>query len=104
MPPVAAGATGPGARPWLDFFVWERGVTSKHPCALRSGALGASSPIVSSAKASRSRSPGGALCSSSGGRDAPGTLALWDETTGTLIAASLASIDRLPDLRGHRLA
>jgi hypothetical protein len=35
----------------------------------------------------------------SGGRDAPGTLALWDETTGTLIAGSLVSIDRVPDLR-----
>jgi hypothetical protein len=33
------------------------------------------------------------------GGDAPGTLALWDETTGTLIAGSLVSIDRVPDLR-----
>jgi hypothetical protein len=38
----------------------------------------------------------------SGGRDAPGTLALWDETTGTLIVGSLVSIDRALDLRGHR--
>lgn len=34
-----------------------------------------------------------------GGRDAPGTVALWDQTTGTLIAGSLVSIDRIPDLR-----
>ena len=34
-----------------------------------------------------------------GGQDAPGTLALLDETTGTLIAGSLVSIDRVPDLR-----
>ena len=34
-----------------------------------------------------------------GGREAPGTLAVWDETTGTLIAGQLASIDRIPDLQ-----
>ena len=34
-----------------------------------------------------------------GGRDTTGALALWDETTGTLIAGSLVSIDRIPDLR-----
>ena len=34
-----------------------------------------------------------------GGQDAPGSLALLDETTGTLIAGSLVSIDRIPDLR-----
>lgn len=34
-----------------------------------------------------------------GGREAPGTLALWDATTGTLIGGSLVSIDRVPDLR-----
>jgi glyoxylase-like metal-dependent hydrolase (beta-lactamase superfamily II) len=34
-----------------------------------------------------------------GGQEAPGTLAVWDETTGTLIAGGLASIDRIPDLQ-----
>lgn len=34
-----------------------------------------------------------------GGREVPGALALLDETTGTLIAGSLVSIDRIPDLR-----
>ena len=34
-----------------------------------------------------------------GGQDAPGTLALLDETTRTLIAGNLVSIDRVPDLR-----
>jgi glyoxylase-like metal-dependent hydrolase (beta-lactamase superfamily II) len=33
------------------------------------------------------------------GQDTTGTLALLDETTGTLIAGSLVSIDRIPDLR-----
>jgi glyoxylase-like metal-dependent hydrolase (beta-lactamase superfamily II) len=32
------------------------------------------------------------------GEEAPGALAVWDETTGTLIAGGLASIDRIPDL------
>jgi glyoxylase-like metal-dependent hydrolase (beta-lactamase superfamily II) len=30
---------------------------------------------------------------------APGALAVWDETTGTLITGSLVSIERIPDLR-----
>ena len=34
-----------------------------------------------------------------GEREAPGTLALLDETTGTLFAGSLVSIRRIPDLR-----
>ena len=33
------------------------------------------------------------------GQDPPATLVSWDETTGTLMAGSLVSVDRVPDLR-----